>query len=118
MGFDIGFDRRARAFESVQTQKFVGDELVIGRLLQRQEFIEKLTGRFRPWWLVVSSTEAGLEARFILKVCCAQFVEARTAYPQGLGRDRGIKIASVKIMQNAGDQMGWQALGQLFFSLK
>ena len=46
--FDVGFDAGAGAFETVEAQEFVGDELEVAGGLERDEFAQEGVGGLGP----------------------------------------------------------------------
>ncbi len=59
VGFDVGFDAGSGAFEAVEAQEFVGDELEVAGGLERDEFAQEGDGGLGPGGALV--TAAGVE---------------------------------------------------------
>ncbi len=46
--FDVGLDRGARTAKPAEAFEFVGNELVVGRILKRKELLEQASRLGRP----------------------------------------------------------------------
>ena len=66
MHSDKGGDRLTMALETEAAGQFIGDQLKVGRLLQRDKIFEELAGFRRPIWPVATSGELGAEPGAVL----------------------------------------------------
>jgi hypothetical protein len=60
-GFDVGFDTGAGAFEAVEAQEFVGDELEVAGGLERDEFAQEGDGGLGPGAALVATAGVDVE---------------------------------------------------------
>ena len=97
MGFDVGLDTGTRWGETAETQELIANELVIGRILERQKTFEKRTSLWWPRHEVVAATGAGLEAMPPAQPCATELVEPGFADPQGMCSLVGIHEAGVEV---------------------
>jgi len=67
MSSDKGGDRLAMAFETEANGQFVGHQLKVGRLLQRDKIFEELAGFRRPIWPVAAAGEPSTELSAVLQ---------------------------------------------------
>lgn len=87
VGFDKSFNRRAGAPETVQTQQLVGDELVIGRRLERQELAQESDDWLRPRLVMVPTTGVQRESGAFFEPIGAKLIKASFAdFKLGAGR--------------------------------
>jgi len=77
---DVGFDAGAGFAQGVKTQEFVGDELIIGRALERHELTQKGNGILGPVTALIASTGFDVEGFPVFKPKCAKLIEPRFAY--------------------------------------
>ena len=85
VGVDVGFDGGACSFEVAQPFHFVGDELIVGRALQRQEAVEELDDLGRPVLTPITSTGLGQIAGFVFEVVGSKLIEPGAAHAQAGG---------------------------------
>jgi len=97
MSFDESFNTGTSAGEATEAQQFVADELVIGRILERQKAFQKSKNLRRPGAEMVPATGAGLEAMSPAQPRTAELVETGFADPQGMGSLVGIQVTGVEI---------------------
>lgn len=97
MSFDESLDTGPSAGEAAEAQQFVTDELVIGRILERQKAFQKSKNLGRPGAEVVSATGAGLEGMSPAQPQTAELVETGFSDPQGMGSLVGIQVTGVEI---------------------
>jgi hypothetical protein len=64
----------------MQPIHFIGDELIIRRVLQGQESIEEFDDLGSPYLATVAAAGSGLIAGLVLEPGSPQFVEAGAAY--------------------------------------
>ncbi len=67
MSSDKSANRLTMAFETEAAGQFIGHQLKVGRLLQRDKIFEELAGFRRPIWPVVTTGEFGAELRSVLE---------------------------------------------------
>ena len=81
-GLDVGLHRGAGPDPSAEPFQLIGDELVVGRVLQRQELQEEATGLGRP--VLAPATAAGLRGEAVAPAepSTPQLVEPGATYPQ------------------------------------
>ena len=66
MSSDKGGDRLAMALETKANGQFVGHQLKVGRLLQRDKLFEELSGLRRPIWPVAAAGEPSTKLSAVL----------------------------------------------------
>jgi hypothetical protein len=102
----------------MQPVHFIGDELEIRRVLQGQEAIEEFEDFGSPYLATVAAAGSGLIGGLVLEPGCPQFVEAGAAYVQpGCGAG-GVENAAVEVAQDASDELGRQAVDELFLFIR
>lgn len=116
MGADKGGDGLTVAYETEAAGQFIGHQLKVGRLLQRNKILEKLSGFRRPVWPVVTPGELGHERRTVLQPVGAQPVKMCLADLEVVGRFGAINQTVVKLLEYELEKWSGQAFGQLFFS--
>jgi len=67
MRSDKGGDRLAMALETKANGQFVGHQLKVGRLLQRDKIFEELAGFRRPIWPVAAAGEPSTKLSAVLQ---------------------------------------------------
>jgi len=82
--FDVGFDAGAGAFEAVEAQEFVGDELEVAGGLERDEFPQEGDGGLRPGAALVAAAGVDVECLAVSEPAGAKLVEAGFAYMEEL----------------------------------
>lgn len=81
MSFDIRFDAGAGTLEAAEPEHLIADELVIGRVLERQEAFEKSVDIGRPDTAVVAATATRLIGFPVTQPRAAELIEASLANP-------------------------------------
>ena len=97
MNFDVGLDAGACAGEAAEPQQLVADELVVGRILERQEALEKSERLWWPWHEMVAATGDGLERMSPSQPRATELVETGFADPQSMCSLVGIHVAGVEV---------------------
>ena len=103
------------AFETKAGFQFIGHELKIGRLLQRQKLLEEADGCGRPVGPMVAAGEFGGEPGAFLEEASAEPVKVRPADLEVLGGISGINQTLVKLPQDLLEKRLGQAAGDLLF---
>ena len=116
MGADKGGDGLTMAYEVEAAGQFIGHQLKVGRLLQRNKIHEKLSGFRWPIWPVATPGEVGSERRTILQPVGAQAVKMCLTDLEVVGRFGAINQTVVKLLEYELEKWCGQAFGQLFFS--
>ena len=112
-----GGDRFAVAVEGEAGGEFVGDELVIGRALQREEGLEELLHGRRPSGAVVAAGEAQKEGGGVLKPGGAETEEVGATDVQKLGGGVCIELATVESGECLVEELKGEAFGELLFCI-
>ena len=102
-------------FEAQAGFQFIGYELKVGRLLQRQELLEKADGRRWPVRPMVAAGESGGEPGTFLEEASAEPVKVGPADLEVLGGISGINQTLVKLPQDLLEKRLGQAAGDLLF---
>jgi len=112
-GLDVGLHRGARPDQTAEPLQLVGDELVVGRILQRQELQEEAMSL--GWPVLAPVAAAGLrgEADALAEQSSPQFVEPGAAHPQMRGGSGGVERARVEVDEDAADKFEGMAVNQL-----
>ena len=109
--FDVGLDRGARPAKPAEALEFVGNELVVGRILKGKELLEQAS---RLGWPVPQSVSpAGLRpvVGALPQEDSAQFVEPGAAHSQMRScRDR-VEGACVEVFERASNESGGMTVG-------
>jgi hypothetical protein len=88
----------AVAFETEAACQFIGHELEVGGLLQRQEFLEECLGLGRPVRPMVATRELGGELGALLEEAGSEPVEVGTADLEVVGGIRGVNLTLVELL--------------------
>jgi len=115
-GADKGGDRFPMAFETIANIQFIGDELEIRRVLQRDKVLEELADLRWPIRPMISAGEFGAELGTILQPVGSEPVKVSAADLKLFGRFEGIHLALVEQAENLQQERSGQAFSQLFFS--
>ncbi len=111
----VGGDGFAVALEGEAGRQFIGDELVIGRSLERQEVGEELLHVGGPGDAMVASGEVETEGVRVLKPGGAQAEEMGAADLQKLRGGVGVEVALVEGVQDLLEERQSDALKELVF---
>ena len=84
--------------------EFVGDELVVGRVLQRQKILQKRFGFWWPFSASIPATGGRLEALAPLQEVGSKLVEPGTAHPEMRGWSGRVKRTCVEVVEDAPDE--------------
>ena len=115
MGSGKGGHRLPVAFETEAGFQFVGHELKVGRLLQRQELLEEGDGLGRPVRPMVAARKLGGELRAFLEEAGAEPVKVGAADPdleRGFGE---VDQPIVELPENLLKEQIGEAFGDLRF---
>lgn len=115
MGSGKGGHRLPVAFETEAGFQFVGHELKVGRLLQRQELLEEGDGLGRPVRPMVAARKLGGELRAFLEEAGAEPVNVGAADPdleRGFGE---VDQPIVELPENLLKEQIGEAFGDLRF---
>ena len=115
MSASVGGDRLAVALEGKARRQFIGDELVIGRSLERQEGLEELLHVVGPVGPMVAPGEMETEGGRVLEPGGAQPEEMSAADVQQLRGRVGVELALVESVQSLPQEGQGEALEQLLF---
>ena len=103
-GLDVCLYRRTGANQAAEALEFVGDELIVGRVLQRQEILQKRFGFWRPFSSSIPATGGRLEALVPLQEVGSELVEPGTANPEMRGCSGRVKRTCVEVVEDAPDE--------------
>ena len=112
-GLDVSLHRGASPDQAAEPLQLIGDELVVGRILQRQELQEKAMNLGRPVLAPVAAAGLRREGGALVQQSRPQLVEPGAADPQMRGGSGGIERARVEVVENAADKFEWMAVEQL-----
>lgn len=111
--FDVGFDAGAGAFETVEAQEFVGDELEVAGGLERDEFAQEGDGGLGPGGALVAAAGVDVECLAVSEPAGAKLVEAGFAYMEELAGLGGIDVAGVEGLEGLLDEVEGMAVDEL-----
>ena len=111
--FDVGFDAGAGAFEVVEAQEFVGDELEVAGDLERDEFAQEGDGGLGPGGALVTAAGVDVECLAVSEPAGAKLVEAGFAYMEELAGLGGIDVAGVEVLEGLLDEVEGMAVDEL-----
>lgn len=115
MGFDVGFDAGSGAFEAVEAEEFIGNELKIAWGLEGNEFAE--IGKDRGWPGAAMIAAAGfyLKSLAILEPASSKLVEAGFPYMETLAGFWNSNPAGVEFLQGLQNELARESAGELAF---
>lgn len=113
MGFNVGLDSETGAGESAETLKFVGNELIIGRVLYGQEASEEGVDFVWPETVAVPSAGPGAVGVATGQPGSPHAIELRSAYTQLRGRSRGVQESRVKFIKSLEDELAGKPVNDL-----
>ena len=116
MSSDKGGDRLPMALETKAAGQFIGEQLKVGRFLERDKSFEELGGLRRPIGPVAAPGELGGELRAVLEPAGAEAVEVRATDLEVQGGFRAVDLPVVKLLEDELEKGMGEAFGQLFFS--
>jgi hypothetical protein len=116
VGAHKGGDGFAMAFKPKASIQFIGDELEIGRVLQRNKVPEELANLRWPIWPMVSAGEFGAELGTVLKPKGSKSVKVSAADLELLGGFQGIDLGLIELAKDLQQERGGYTFCQLFFS--
>ena len=105
----------AVALETEAGFQFIGHELKVGRLLKRQEVLEKLNGFGRPVRPMVAAGEFGSEPGAFPEEAGAEPVKMGAADLEVVGGICGVNLTLVELPQDLLENRIGQAFGDLLF---
>lgn len=111
----VSSDRFAVALESEAGGEFVGDELVVGRALERQKGCQKLLYLDGPSAAVIAAGEVESESVWFAEPGGTQAKEMSPADAQELGGGLRVKFATVKTGEGLLEKLQGEAFGKLMF---
>jgi hypothetical protein len=114
--FEKGLDAGAGADKAEEPIHFIGHELKIERLAQRDKLLKKSADVVRPDAPVGTAAGDGAEGLTAALPSRAQFVEAGLGDAELSGRRGGIEGAGIELAENAADKLGREAVEKLLFS--
>ena len=115
MRFEKGLDAGAGADKAEEPLHFIGHELKIERLAQRDKLVKKSADVVRPDAPVGTAASDGAEGLTAARPSRAQFVEAGLGDAELSGRRGGIEGAGIELAENAADKLGREAVVKLLF---
>ena len=115
MRFEKGLDAGAGADKAEEPLHFIGHELKIERLAQRDKLLKKSADVVRPDAPVGTAAGDGAEGLTAARPSRAQFVEAGLGDAELSGRRGGIEGAGIELAENAADKLGREAVEKLLF---
>ena len=111
----VSGDRFAVALESEAGGEFVGDELIVGRALERQEGFKELLDLDGPGAAVVAAGEVESESVWFAKPGGTQAKEMSPTDAQELGGGVRVELAAVEGGERLVEELQGEAFGKLMF---
>ena len=111
----VSGDGFAVADEGEAGGQFVGDELIVGRPLERQEGLQKLPDLGGPGGAMVAAGEAEGEGGGLPQPGGAQAEEVGPADAQELGGGVRVQVAAVESVERLVEELEGEAIGELMF---
>ena len=115
MSFDVGLDAGSSAFEGVEAEEFVGNELKIAWGLEGNEFAEKGNDWGGPGGAMVAAAGFDLKILAVFEPASAKLVEAGFSYMEKLAGFPGSNVAGVEFMKGLQNELAWESAGELAF---
>jgi len=115
MGSGKGGHRLPVAFETEAGFQFVGHELKVGRLLQRQELLEEGDGLGRPVRPMVAARKLGGELRAFLEEAGAEPVKVGTADLELEGSFCEVDLPRIELLEDLLEEQVGEAFCDLLF---
>jgi len=113
-GLDVGLHRGASPDQAAEPIQFIGDELVVGRILQGQELQEEAMSLGRPVLVPVAAAGLRREAGALAEQSRPQLVKPGAAHPQMRGSRDGVERPRVEVVEDAADKCERMAVEELF----
>ena len=113
--FDVSLNGGARSLESTKTFEFIGDELKVRRLLQREKAFQKCDRRCRPRSASISAAWSPSAVGFVAKEGRAKLIKPCSADLQMRRCGGRIQRSRIEIAQCAADKLGRQTVRKLRF---
>src|SRR5487761_2149674 len=111
----ISGDRFAVALEGAAGGEFVGDQLIVGRSLERQEGLQELLDLGRPVGAMVAAGEVEGEGVRLLKPSRSEAKEVSPTDPQELGGGVWVEVAAVESVAGLVQERQGETFGELMF---
>ena len=111
----VSGDRLAVPLESEAGGQFVGDELIVGRALERQKGLKELLNLGGPGAAVVAAGEVESEGVWFAKPSGTQAKEVSPTDAQELGSRVRVEIAAVEAAKRLVKELQGEAFGELVF---
>ena len=115
MGSGEGGHRLAMALEAEAGFQFVGHQLEVGRLLERDELFEEGDGFRRPVRPVVAARELGGEVGVFLEETSAQPVKMGATDLEVVGGIPGINRSRIELTEDLLEEQVGESFGELLF---
>ena len=103
------------ALETETGFQFVGHQLEVGRLLEREELLEEGAGGRRPVWPMVAAGELGGEAGTFFEEAGAEPVKVGAADLQLEGGIGDVDQPFIELLEDLLEEQVGEAFGDLFF---
>lgn len=113
----VGGDGFAVALENEAGGEFVGDELIVGRSLERQAGWQELLDRGGPGGAMVAAGEVEGEGGRLLKPSRAEAEEVGATEAQELSGGFRVEAAMVESVERLVEELGCEAFGELMFCM-
>ena len=110
VGLDVCLHRGAGANQTTEALKFVGDQLIVGRVLEWQKILQKCFGFSWPFSSPITPAGGGLEASAPLEEVALKLVKPGTAHPKMGGCRGGVERTRVEVVEDVADESGWLAV--------
>lgn len=104
--FDVSLNSGARSLKSTKTFEFIGDELKVRRLLQREKAFQKCDRRCRPRSASISAAWSPAAVDFVAKEGRTKLIKPCSADLQMRRCGGRIQHSRIEIAQFAADKLG------------
>ena len=115
MGFDVGFDAGSSAFEAIEAEECVGNELKIGWSMEGNEFAEKGNDRGGPGAAIVAAAGCDLKSLAVLEAASSKLVEAGFSYMEKLAGFCDSNATGIELIKSLQNELAWESAGELAF---
>jgi hypothetical protein len=84
--------------------------LIVGRVLERQEILQKGFGLWRPDAAAITAAGGRLKAFASVEEVGSKLVESGTTHPKMGGCGRSVERPRVEVVEDAADESDWLAV--------
>ena len=113
VGLDVGLDRRAGPDPATEPLQLICDELVVGRILKREELDEKAMNLGGPNRALVSAAGLWSEGGRHAQPSGAQLVEPRATHSQMGGSGESVERSGIEVGEDVADKFDGKTMDEL-----